>query len=218
MVSRAINKGTLEAMKLYLSSRAPNPRRVQFFLAEKGIEVPTQMVDLAQKEHLKDEFVRLNPRRKVPVLVLDDGTIIAESIAICRYFEALQPEPNLFGTTPKEVALVEMWLRQVEIELWLPIQFAFRHLHPAMSEREVPQVKDWGEANKPKVLDFLTYLDDRLSGSAHIALDRFTVVDIVALVAIDFMRAARIAVPEDLVHLARWRAQVSARPAAQAGA
>ncbi|MBA4788520.1 MAG: glutathione S-transferase [Pseudomonadota bacterium] len=205
-------------MKLYISARAPNPRRVQFFLAEKGIEVPTVAVDLAQKEHLKDEFLRLNPRKKVPVLVLDDGTTIAESIAICRYFEALQPEPNLFGTTPKEIALVEMWLRQVEIELWLPIQFAFRHLHPGLAEREIPQVKDWGEANKPKVLDFLIYLNDRLSESAHIALDRFTVVDLVAVVAIDFMRAARIALPEDLVHIGRWRAQVSARPAAQAGA
>ncbi|WP_127089667.1 glutathione S-transferase family protein [Aquabacter cavernae] len=205
-------------MKLYLSARAPNPRRVQFFLAEKGIEVPVQLVDLAQKEHLKDEFLRLNPRKKVPVLVLDDGTIIAESIAICRYFEALQPEPNLFGKTPQEVALVEMWLRQVEIEFWLPIQFAFRHLHPALAEREIPQVKDWGEANKPKVLDFLSYLNDRLSESAYIALDRFTVVDLVALVAVDFMRAARIALPEDLVHVARWRALVSARPAAQAGA
>lgn len=218
MVSRPVNKGTPKAMKLYISDRAPNPRRVQFFLAEKGIEVPTQKVDLAQKEHLKDEFLRLNPRRKVPVLVLDDGTIIAESIAICRYFEALHPEPNLFGAAPKDIALVEMWLRQVELELWLPIQFAFRHLHPALAEREIPQVAQWGEANKPKVLDFLGYLNNRLADSAYIALDRFTIVDLVAVVAIDFMRAARIALPEDLTHIARWRAEVSARPAAKAGA
>lgn len=204
-------------MKLYISARAPNPRRVQFFLAEKGIDVPVEMIDLAAMEHLEEPFLRLNPRKKVPVLVLDDGTVIAESMAICRYFEALHPEPNLFGRTPSEIALVDMWLRQVEFELWLPIQFAFRHLHPAMSAREVPQVKDWGEANKPKALDFLSHLDQHLATSAYVAGDRFTVADIAALVAIDFMRAARIAVPEDLAHVARWRADVSARPSAQAG-
>lgn len=205
-------------MKLYLSARAPNPRRVQFFLAEKGIEVPVEAVDLAGMEHMREPFLTLNPRRKVPVLVLDDGTVIAESVAICRYFEAAQPEPNLFGRTPEEVGLVDMWLRQVEFELWQPIQFAFRHLHPALAEREVPQVKDWGEANKPKALDFLAYLDRQLASRSHVAGDRFTVADIAAIVAIDFMRAARLQVPEDLVHVARWRAEVSARPAAKAGA
>ncbi|TCT02417.1 glutathione S-transferase family protein [Aquabacter spiritensis] len=204
-------------MQLYLSTRSPNPRRVQFFLAEKGITVPTVFVDLAKMEHLDGDFLRLNPRKKVPVLVLDDGTAIAESIAICRYFEAAQPTPNLFGATPAEQGLVEMWMRQAEIELMLPVQFAFRHLHPALAEREVPQVKEWGEANKPKVLDFLAYMDARLSGSAFLALDRFTIADIVAIVAVDFMRAARIAVPETLTHVARWRAEVSARPAAAAG-
>ncbi|OYY11059.1 MAG: glutathione S-transferase, partial [Rhizobiales bacterium 35-68-8] len=98
-------------MKLYISARAPNPRRVQFFLAEKGIDVPVEMIDLAGMEHLEEPFLRLNPRKKVPVLVLDDGTVIAESMAICRYFEALHPEPNLFGRTPSEIALVDMWLR-----------------------------------------------------------------------------------------------------------
>lgn len=205
-------------MKLYLSARAPNPRRVQFFLAEKGIEVPVEAVDLAGMEHMREPFLSLNPRRKVPVLVLDDGTVISESIAICRYFEAVQPEPNLFGRTPEEIARVEMWLRQVEFELWLPIQFAFRHLHPALAEREVPQVKEWGEANKPKVMDFLAYLDQQLASRSHVAVDRFTVADIAAVVAIDFMRAARLQVPEELVHVARWRAEVSARSAAKAGA
>ena len=205
-------------MKLYLSPRAPNPRRVSFFLAEKGIEVPSVMVDLAKKEHWEDAFVRLNPRRQVPILVLDDGTVITETIAICRYFEAAHSEHNLFGHTPTEQALVEMWQRQVEFDLMVSIQFVFRHLHPALAEREVPQVAEWGEANKDKVLNFLGYLDRRLADSAYIALDRFTVADITALVAIDFMRAARVGVPEDLVHLGRWRALVSARPAAKAGA
>ncbi len=210
--------GMTTAMLLYLSTRSPNPRRVQFFLAEKGVEVPVVMVDLAKMEHMQDDFLALNPRKKLPVLQLESGTVIAESIAICRYFEALHPEPNLFGRTAEEQGLVEMWLRQCEIELMLPIQFAFRHIHPALAEREVPQVKEWGEANKPKALDFLAYLDWRLGDSRYIALDRFTAADIVALVAIDFMRAARIAVPEDHTNIARWRAEVSARPAAKAGA
>ncbi|MEP9378081.1 glutathione S-transferase [Aquabacter sp. CN5-332] len=205
-------------MLLYLSTRSPHPRRVQFFLAEKGIEVPSVMVDLGKKENMEGDFPRLNPRKKLPVLTLPDGTVLAESIAICRYFEAVHPEPNLFGRTPQEQGLVEMWVRQSDIELMLPVQFAFRHLHPALAEREVPQVKEWGEANKPKVLDFLNYMDWRLSDSPYLALDRFSMADIVALVAVDFMRAARIAVPEGLTHLARWRAEVSARPAAQIGA
>lgn len=205
-------------MLLYLSTRSPHPRRVQFFLAEKGIEVPSVMVDLGRKENMEGDFLRLNPRKKVPVLTLPDGTVLAESIAICRYFEALHPEPNLFGRTPPEQGLVEMWVRQSDIELMLPVQFAFRHLHPALAEREVPQVKEWGEANKPKVLDFLNYMDWRLSDSPYLALDRFTVADIVAIVAIDFMRAARIVVPENLTNIARWRTEVSARPAAQIGA
>ncbi|OYX15443.1 MAG: glutathione S-transferase [Rhizobiales bacterium 32-66-8] len=205
-------------MKLYLSPRAPNPRRVSFFLAEKGIEVPSVMVDLAKKEHWEEAFVRLNPRRQVPILVLDDRTVITETMAICRYFEAAHPTPDLFGRTPTEQARVEMWQRQVEFELMVAVQFVFRHLHPALAEREVPQVAEWGEANKAKVLNFLGYLDRHLADQAYIGLDRFTVADITAVVAIDFMRAARLTVPEDLVHLARWRAEVSARPAAKAGA
>ncbi|WP_029004323.1 glutathione S-transferase family protein [Azorhizobium doebereinerae] len=205
-------------MLLYLSARSPNPRRVQFFLAEKGIEVPTQMVDIGAKAHWEDDFKAISPRRTVPALVLDDGTAITESIAICRYFEAVQPEPNLFGAGAREIALVEMWQRRAEIELMQAVQFAFRHVHPAMAEREVPQVKDWGEANKAKVLDFLAFLDGELAGREFLALDRFTVADITAIVAIDFMRAARITAPETLTHLARWRSAVSARPAAAAGA
>lgn len=205
-------------MLLYLSARSPHPRRVQFFLAEKGIEVPSVMVDLGKKEHMEGDFPRLNPRKKVPVLVLDDNNVIAESVAICRFFEALQPEPDLFGRTPEEQGLVEMWVRQSDIELMLPVQFAFRHLHPALAEREVPQVKDWGEANKPKVLDFLRYMDWRLSDSPYLALERFTMADIVAVVAVDFMRAARITVPEELKNIARWRDEISARPAAKVGA
>ncbi len=205
-----------EGMKLYQSDKAPNPRRVRIFLAEKGIVLPLVPVDLGKMEHRGEAFTRLNPRQRVPTLVLEDGTAIAETIAICRYFEALKPEPNLFGTTPKEQGLVEMWQRFVELDLLFPVMHAFRHLHPAMAEREVPQVKEWGEANKPKALAFLAFLDDQLAERGYIAGERFTVADITALVTIDFMKLARIEVPEEAKHLRRWHTVVSERPSAKA--
>ncbi|MFS8036893.1 glutathione S-transferase family protein [Xanthobacter sp. AM11] len=203
-------------MKLYDFDRAPNPRRVRIFLAEKGISVPMVPVDLSRHEHKSPEFTRLNPRQRVPVLELDDGTAISETMAICRYFEALQPEPNLFGRTPAEQGLVEMWQRRVELELLVPIMMVLRHLNPGMAASEVPQVPEWGEANKPKVLAYLEFLDTELAGRAYVAGDRFTVADITALVALDFMRVIRTEVPAKLAHLLRWRDVVSQRPSAGA--
>ncbi len=145
-------------MRLYDGGRAPNPRRVRVFLKEKGITVPIVPVDLGAMEHRSDHYTAVNPLRLVPALELDDGTVITESIAICRYFEALQPEPALFGTDPVEIALVEMWQRRIELHLLAGVQQIFRHLHPGMKEHEVPQVAAWGEANKPRVLEFLALI------------------------------------------------------------
>ncbi|HQS09835.1 MAG: glutathione S-transferase [Rhizobiales bacterium 24-66-13] len=203
-------------MQLYMTTGAPNPRRVAIFLAEKGITVPTVEVNLTKLEHWQDEFVKLHPRRRVPVLELDDGTVIAETIAICRYFEAVQGEPRLFGTTPTQQGVVEMWQRMVEIELLMAIQFAFRHLHPRMAEREQPQVKEWGEANKPKVRDFLNFLDGQLDSNAFVAGADFSVADITAFVAMDFAANARIEIPDELKNIARWRAQMAERPSFKA--
>lgn len=203
-------------MKLYDAGRAPNPRRVRIFLAEKGISVPLEPVDLAKLEQKSEAFTRLNPRQRVPLLVLDDGTAIGETMAICRYFEALQPEPNLFGRTPVEQALVEMWQRRVELDLLTPVMMVLRHLNPGMAPVEVPQVPEWGEANKPKVMAFLEFLNDELAGRAFVAGDRFTVADITALVAVDFMRVIRTEVPASHTHLLRWRDVVSQRPSATA--
>ncbi|MFG1317971.1 glutathione S-transferase family protein [Xanthobacter autotrophicus] len=208
--------GGARGMKLYDSSRAPNPRRVRIFLAEKGISVPTVQVDLGKLEHKSDDFTRLNPRQRVPVLVLDDGTVICETIAICRFFEALQPEPNLFGATPTEQGLVEMWQRRVELDLLYPIMMVLRHLNPGMATMEVPQVPEWGEANKPKVLAALDFFNDALAGREFLAGDRFTVADITLLVAVDFMRVIRVALSPTYENLARWHAAVSARPSAKA--
>ena len=203
-------------MKLYDSGRAPNPRRVRVFLAEKGISIPTEQVDLGKGEHKSAEFTAVNPLQRVPALVLDDGTVLTESIAICRYFEALRPEPPLFGRTPREIGLVEMWNRRAELHLLNPVASVFRHLHPAMKEMEVPQIPEWGEANKPKVAEFLAFLDDALKDRLFLAGDHYSVADITAMIAIDFMKPAKLAAPEDLKHLRRWRMQVSERPSAKA--
>jgi len=152
-------------MKLYIDAgRAPNPRRVRIFLAEKGVTIPTEAVDLGAMAHRSAAYSAINPMQRLPALVLDDGTVIAESIAISRYIEALHPAPPLFGEDAREQALVEMWQRRVEFHLLTCVSQVFRHLHPAMATMEVPQVAAWGEANKPRVQDFLTFLDGELKG------------------------------------------------------
>lgn len=203
-------------MKILETRTAPNPRRVRVFLAEKGIEIPFEQVDMTKGEHKSDAFTSLNKLQRVPVLILDDGTPLCESIAICRYFEELQPDPPLFGTGPLERALVEMWQRRVELGLLASVANAFRHLHPAMATLEVPQVPAWGEANKPRAIEMLQLLDEQLAGHRYLAGDAYSVADITAMVAIDFMKPARIARPEGLANLDRWYAEVSSRPSAKA--
>jgi glutathione S-transferase len=201
-------------MKLYIDAgRAPNPRRVRIFLAEKGVSVPTEAVDIGAQAHKAPAFRAVNPMQRLPALALDDGTVIAESIATCRYIEALHPAPPLFGEGALDQALVEMWQRRVELHLLGVVSSVFRHLHPAMAALEVPQVAAWGEANKPRVLDFLEFLDAELAGRPFVAGARYSVADITAVVAVDFMKPAKIAVPEGLTRLRSWHAQVSARPA-----
>jgi glutathione S-transferase len=203
-------------MKLYDGGRAPNPRRVRIFLAEKGVTVPTEQVDLGKLQQRSDAYTALNPMQRVPALVLDDGTVVAESIAICRYFEALNPDPPLFGRGAIESALVEMWNRRVELHLFMPVASVFQHLHPAMKIMVDPQVPEWGEANKPRVIAFLQFLDGELKTRPYVAGQTYTVADITAMVAVDFMRVSKLAVPDDLAHVRRWHEAVSARPSAAA--
>jgi glutathione S-transferase len=203
-------------MKLYDGGRAPNPRRVRVYLAEKGIKVPTEQVDLGSMAHKSAAYAAVNPLQRVPALELDDGTIITESIAICRYFELLHPQPPLFGRDPKDLAMVEMWQRRVELHLLAPISHIFRNLHPAMAQMEVPQVPAWAEANKPRVVDFLNILDGELSKRRYLTGENFTVADITGLVAIDFMKPAKVSVPDTLANVKRWHAELSARPSASA--
>ena len=203
-------------MKLYNSSVAPNPRRVRMFLAEKGVSIPRVEVNLAKLEHKTPEYSSINPFQTIPALELDDGVIIGESIAICRYIEELHPEPNLFGATPLERALVEMWQRRVEWHLLLPIAQVFRHSHPHMSQMEDPQVADWAAANRPRALRNMMIFDDVLRDRPFIAGQRFTVADITGLVALDFAKPARLAVPPELTNLLRWHESLKARPSAAA--
>jgi glutathione S-transferase len=201
-------------MKLYDGGRAPNPRRVRIFLAEKGIKIPTEQVDLGKLEQRSDAYTAINPMQRVPALVLDDGTVIAESIAICRYFEAVQPEPALFGRGAVESALVEMWNRRAELHLLFPVASVFQHLHPAMKAMVNPQVGAWGEANKPRVFDFLQFLDRELKNRPYVAGENYTVADITAMIAVDFMRVSKMTVPDNLANVRRWHEAVSARPSA----
>jgi len=202
-------------MKLYDGGRATNPRRVTVYLAEKAIEIEKVPVDMGQLGHKSPEITGLNPLQRLPVLVLDDGTVISESVAICRYFEELHPEPPLMGTDARDKAIVEMWNRRMEHNLLATVAAAFRHTHPAMKDWEVPQIAEWGEANRPKALVFLEMVDAELANREFIAGDRYTIADITGMVAFDLMKPARIPRPEHLTNVMRWHLAVSSRPSAK---
>lgn len=203
-------------MKLYDGGRAPNPRRVSIFLAEKGIEVPKVPVDMGALGHRSEAVAKLNPLQRLPVLELDDGTAIAESVAICRYFEELHPAPPLMGRGALESAVVEMWQRRMELHLLMSVAMVFRHSHPAMAEWERPQIAELSESQKPKVIQFLKWFDDDLGNRSFVAGDEFTIADITATVAIDFMKPARLALPEEFGNVQRWYKSMRERPSYKA--
>jgi glutathione S-transferase len=203
-------------MRLHDSGRAPNPRRVRFFLAEKGLPLPRVPVDILRGEHRSEAFRRLNPYEGIPVLELDDGTTIAESVAICRYFEELHPQPPLFGAGAQERAMVEMWNRRAEFGLYSAVQAVFRHSHPGGAALEAVQVPQWAEINRPRVLHHLRLLEERLATVPFLAGERFSIADITAFIAVDFMRIIRVGIPPDHTHLLAWRDGVAARAGASA--
>lgn len=199
-------------MKLYDGGRAPNPRRVRIFFAEKGVPLPELIpVDIAKKEHRTEAFRRINPAQRLPVLQLDDGTALAETIAICRYIEGLHPHPPLFGREAKQQALIEMWNRRIELGLFSSVSAVFRHSHPSMAELEA-QVPEWAEINREQIDDHLLVLELQLAANPFVCGDELTVADITAGIAIDFMKPSRIPLPEDFVHIRRWHGDISARP------
>ncbi len=203
-------------MILYSDDRAPNPRRVRIFLAEKGIEVETRTVDILKDEHKSPEFAKLSPLHRLPVLQLDDGTVIAESVAICRYFEEINPEPPLMGKDRMDRVMVEMWQRQVEFNLLWQASQVMRHLIPTLASIENPQVPEWGKANIPRLHRAYHWLDDVLTGQPYIAGDDFTITDITALCAIDFAKLAKVEIAPEHEHLKRWYDSVSSRPSTKA--
>jgi glutathione S-transferase len=202
-------------MKIYSSPVAPNPRRVRVFLAEKGLQVPYEDIDIASAVNRQPEFRKKNPLAGVPVLELDNGTCIAESVAICRYFEELHPEPSLFGTGAEAKAVTEMWNRRMELALFLPIADSFRQRHEFFKGR-IRQAPEYAEVQKQNAEDALKWLDTELANRRYIAGDKFTIADITAMVGIDFGRVSKIAIQPEQKNLARWHQEVSARPSAKA--
>ena len=204
-------------MKLYEFERAPNPRRVRFFIAEKGIDLASIeriQVDIGAGENRAAEFRQMNPMGTVPVLELDDGTALSETMAICRYFEGNHPEPALLGQSVIEQATVEMWNRRMEFNLLLPVAMAFRHTTGHFSDRE-NVFPDYGSdcgKNAERMFDFL---NDHLADNDYIAGRQFSVADITAVVSIDFARVIKMRLnPDKHARLIDWHERVSARPAA----
>ena len=195
---------------------APNPRRVRIFLAEKGVEVPLVDVALVKGEHKAPEHVARNSLGQTPVLELEDGTCISETVAICRYLERLHPEPAMFGRGALEEALVEMWVRRVEFQLMGPAGNFWRHAHPFTARGVVPQYKEFGEANQGAYEKALMWLDGELAGRDFVAGEVFTMADICALSTVDFADWTGLKVPEAAENLRAWRGRVSARPSAGA--
>ena len=202
-------------MKFYDTATAPNPRRVRVFAAEKGLTIPTVQVDLNAKENHSAEYRAKNPIGAVPMLELDDGTCIAESVAICRYLEGFQPEPPLMGVDVTDRAVVEMWQRRMEFELFQPIANVFVHTHEWFKGRR-PQVPEYGEACRKHALARMQWLDGELAARPYVAGDRFTIADITALVGIDWGRVTKTRMPAECTNLLRWHELVSSRPSARA--
>ena len=202
-------------MKLYDGAMAPNPRRVRIFLAEKGNSVPIVQVDIGKAENRKPEFLAKNPFGGLPVLELDDGRYLAESVAICRYFEERQPKPPLMGVDATDRAFVEMWQRRMEIDLFQRITATFQNTHDFFKGR-IPQVPEYGEVQRKTALARLAWLDGELSGREFIAGSRYTIADITALCGIDFGRVSGIRIDPAWKNLQRWHEAVSARPSAKA--
>ncbi len=203
-------------MKLYSLKNGVNPRRVRIFLAEKRVAVPIEEFDMETAGHRAPAFLAKNPLGALPVLELDDGTMISESVAICRYVEETIPEPPLFGRSTLERTQVEMWNRRMELEILLPTIDVFVHTHPFWVGKR-PQVAAWGEQRRAQLVSRMRWLDGELKDRAFIGIDRYNIADITAQVALLTARGAlKLPIPDDHKNLARWWNAVSSRPSARA--
>lgn len=203
-------------MKLYGEDNpAPNPRRVRIFLAEKGLTLEHERVPLRELAHKDSAFLEKNSLGQVPVLELDDGSFLSESVSICRYLEGLNPQPPLFGVTPKEQATIDMWIRRIELQLMLPIAHIWRHTHP-LTAALLTQYTDFGESNRPHVERTYRWLDGELAGRVFIAGDAYSMADIVAVTTIQFGQFIGVPVPDDCGHVQAWLDRIAERPSTAA--
>lgn len=212
----SLHKTEETTMKLYgAPNPAPNPRRVRIFLAEKGIDLPQIQVNMMEREHKSPDFMAKNSLGQIPVLELDDGDIITETISICRYLEGLHPDKPLFGTSPLESAKIDMAIRRVEFQLMNPVGSFWRHAHP-YTAKLLTQFQDYGESNREAVSRAMLWLDRELEGQSFMAGEAYSMADIAALTTIDFAEWIGLPMPVEASHLRDWHARVSARPSAAA--
>jgi glutathione S-transferase len=204
-------------MKLYNAPMpAPNPRRVRIFLAEKGASVPLADVAIMKREHKSPEHMARNSLGQVPTLELDDGTMLSETVAICKYLESLYPNPPMFGRTALEQAQIEMWTRRVELQVMTPVGMFWRHAHPFTAAVVVPQYKEFGESNRAHYERILGWLDRELAGREFLATADYTIADICLLSTVDFATWIGLPIPDGLANVRAWHERVSARPSAGA--
>ncbi|MDQ0463828.1 glutathione S-transferase [Caulobacter ginsengisoli] len=194
---------------------APNPRRVRIFIAEKGIDLPETRVNLREREHKSAEHKARNSLGQVPVLELDDGTMISESVSICRYLDATCEGPKLFGETPLEAALIDMWIRRIEFQLMTPVGMFWRHAHP-LTAALLTQNREFGESNREIFARVCLWLDRELADGRPYLAGRYSMADIVAQTTLDFAGFTGLEPPAEATHLAAWREGLAARPSANA--
>jgi glutathione S-transferase len=195
---------------------APNPRRVRIFAAEKGIHLTTKTVSIIAREHKAPEFLAINPRGQTPALQLDDGSVLTESVAICRYLDALNPEGPLFGSSPQEIGAIEMWIRRVELVVMPPIGAIWVHTHPLTAGLPIQRFVEYGEAQRPRVQDAFEMCNAALAETPFLAGEAYSMADIVLLTSVDFAGFIGIPLPEELRYLDDWHRRVTARPSARA--
>ena len=205
-------------MKLLTDARAPNPRRVHMYLAEKGIEIPFQTVDIMKRENRTPEFLeKVNPMGAIPVLELDDGSHIPESLSICRYIEALHPEPSLFGRDPREQADIDVWIRRMELKFMLSVGMVWVHGSPLTKAVVEHQIEEVAEQHRKAVGQFLGFFDRELQKRPFVAGETFSMADIVAFTTLEFAERFNDLHPrDDQEALLAWRSACEARPSAKA--
>ena len=195
---------------------APNPRRVRIFLAEKHVRVPMAQISIPKAEHKSASFLSVNALGQTPALAFDDGRVLTESVAICRYFEVLHPEPPLFGHGAHNIAEIDMWTRRIELRLMTPLSMVWLHTHPWTARIVQPQYTEFGESQRPRVVAAMQELDAALASREWLDGKGYSMADIVLLTTIDFAVFVGVAMPEDATALRDWHARASARPSAQA--